>query len=220
MSSGSTYLPSSLRAEDASRRGPIPAMEPLEQRLLLSVVDDAMAQAAGHLTDQLAWNHAVIQQHADANDGKGFHLLFNVLDWSIGRTYKLEAGSLVDGSALVDELRDAQGEPQAALPNAIDPDEDSWSLVKVREVMVDELTNPNLPAIWSDAVDRNWEIVGIVYGGVDEVVWTQANGTQVVGTVGEKFAFFIQPEGTLDVKLGSSGRVAAKATSPDSRRFQ
>ena len=170
----------------------------------------SMAQA--DLTSQLAWDYGVIADNMGDTWPDHIHIQFNIIDWSIGRTYGLDPGDVVKGADNVNDLPDAQGNwPQPALPNPIDPDEDSWSIIKIREILVDELTNPNSPAMWSDAVDDNWEIVGIVYGGVDVVVEVQADGTQVVGTVGEKFAFFIQPEGTLDVVLGSSGRVAAQA---------
>ena len=184
MSSGSTYLPSSLRAEDASRRGPIPAMEALEQRLLLS----------GQTFQPVMWD---------------------IVDWSMAKTYVLQAEqNPTDGIANVDALTQTPG----SVPGAQEIDkahthsgsaligmtEDSWSVVKVVTI----LTDPGGDILWSQAADPVNEIVGLVYGGVDNFVAVDAIGQQVVVTEGIFYDVYMQPIGTWDDTLGSDGRVA------------
>lgn len=164
--------------------------------------------ARADLTSQLAWDDVVIANNIGTSGG--IHIQFNILDWSQGRSYEIAEGDVAYGESDVNDLNDAQGNAQGILPGGFG-NEDSWSIVKVHEILVDELANPNSPVIWSGAVDQNFEIVGIVYGGVDVVVEGQSLGNQVVGTSGNKAVFFIQEKGTLDVTLGSGGRVAALA---------
>jgi hypothetical protein len=83
--------------------------------------------------------------------------------------------------------------------------EDWWGIVKVQELIGD----PTATMYWSGAADPNYELVGLVYGGVDTYVSTDpVTGEQTVSSAGVFFDVYMQPKGTLDETIGSAGRLA------------
>ena len=129
------------------------------------------------------------------------HIKFNILDWSMGTSYVIGPNddNPTVGASNVDNLL------QSTLPGGVG-DEDFYSVVRVQEILVDTLSHPMEPTLWSHAADPDYEIYGLVYGGVDTYVQQDPNGQLVIGTDGQKVKFWIQKKGTADILPGSSGR--------------
>lgn len=141
---------------------------------------------------------------------------FDIMDWTMSKTYALAPGQVVQGIPALDAL--VQGPPVVPgaqvinvphlyAPGLVGMTEDDWSIVKVSQILVDEAWDPNSPVVWSGAADLQNEIVGLVYGGVDSYVADIGAGKEKVGTVGLFYDFYVQPKGTFQASLGSAGRI-------------
>jgi len=142
---------------------------------------------------------------------------FNILDWSMAKTYVPPVLVPVEGVAAVDALPQTPA-PPGAMP-IVKPQvglggiggallgnvEDFWGVIQIQEIIAD----PGGTVFWSGAVDPQTEIVGLLYGGVDTYVAIDpATGVQTVSAAGLFLDLYAQPKGTFDETLGSAGRVA------------
>lgn len=149
------------------------------------------------------------------------HIKLNIFDWSMSKSYDLTGGG-ASGIGSVDSLPAFGGLPQISVPGAqvitkahpysgaglVGMTEDNWTVVMIREILVDTIEDPTQPVLWSDAVDPSSELIGLVYGGVDNYAGARIGGEQIVGAEGFFYDIYEQPKGTFDAALGSSGRIA------------
>jgi len=152
------------------------------------------------------------------NNPTGERIRFNILDWTMSKSYLIGAGPPVEGVAAVNALPQLPPVPPGALPipvpqvgpggigNAlVGQVEDTWGVVKVQELVAD----PGATVFWSGASDPNSEIVGLLYGSVDTYVGVDpATGDQVVSSAGLFLDLYEQPKGIFSENLGSAGRIS------------
>jgi len=141
-------------------------------------------------------------------------IMWDIIDWSMAKTYTVPAGPPTNGVGAVNGLAQIPNpvpgamvvnKPHTHSGNAlIGQFEDSWSVVKI----VNILTDPGGDILWAQATDPVNEMVGLVYGGVDNYVGLNALGEQQVVTEGIFYDVYVQPIGTFDDRLGSIGRLS------------
>jgi len=147
----------------------------------------------------------------------GERIAFNVVDFSMARNYDLDADdSPVEG---VQDVNDLPGSGAVLGAQVIDraqigaggigghllgETEDRWSVVEMKEIVGD----PNSTiTYWSATADPTYEVVGLMYGGVDTYVEVDPFSTTVL-SAGIFMDIYLQPKGTFDSSLGSAGRLA------------
>jgi hypothetical protein len=140
---------------------------------------------------------------------------FKFESWDMGAVYDVSntnaipRGSVIQGIAALDAL------PQYPPPGGIQPipsgpyqgqNEDGWGIFRVTEIRSDDGLSTLL---WSGALDSQREVVGMIYGAVDNALYVDAvTGKTTIQSDGYMFAMYEQGKGNFSPADGSSDRLS------------